>query len=390
MTDGSPIVAPRPHPLVFQGEVGGRRVLFNNRDRRLHVLNGSAEAIWDGLGDAKTVGELTSDLSEAFGIEPAVVGPDVERIIDQFRTDGLVDSEARSASPSVRASAGRSRFTEDAGFRIKALDSVVSISSADDDVSVALAQVLAPLATDEPASESIEVADALDGHWTIKQSDAEPVVVGSRLAAVLRAIAEVNNLAVASVPDELVFHAGAVAGNEGVALLPAASNHGKSTLTTALVAAGFDYLSDEAAVVGSDLICRPFPKSIALDPGSFPLFADLAPPAGDGLIAALRGREWHVDPARVGRVGVPGPVRVIVCPHWRAGSATRVSRCPSTEALHLLIGEAFDFSTGGQAVFARLGRLVDAVPVYRLGYSNLSEAVDAVGALLGDPNSIPA
>ena len=94
--------------------------------------------------------------------------------------------------------------------------------------------------------------------------------------------------------------------------------------------------------------------------------------------------------ARVGRVGGSGPVRVIVCPHWRAGSATRVSRCPSTEALHLLIGEAFDFSAGGQSVLARLGRLVDTVPVYRLGYSDLSEAVEAVGALLDDPSSVPA
>ncbi len=302
----------------------------------------------------------------------------------------LAAPDGRTPPPLARPGTSRASFTDDGGFRIKALDSVVAIRSADDDVSVALSQVLAPLATDEQASESIEVAEESDGHWTIGHADAEPVVVGSRLAAVLRTITEVNNLAVASVPEDLVFHAGAIAGDKGVALLPAASNHGKSTLTAALVAAGFDYLTDEAAAIGPTLICRPFPKSIALDPGSFPLFPDLAPPAGEGLIAALRGREWHVDPARVGRVGGSGPVRVIVCPHWRAGSVTRVSRCPSTEALHLLIGEAFDFSAGGQSVFARLGRLVDTVPVYRLGYSDLSEAVEAVGALLDDPSSIPA
>jgi len=385
----SAVVVPRPHPEVFQSEVGGSRVLFNSRDRRLHVLTSKAGAVWDDLGHAGTIGEVAAGLSHLFGAELGLVRLDVERVIDQFRSDGLVTVDGHVGAP-LSCRQTRSTSTVAPGtFSIEALDSVVAIDCADDDVMVALAQVLAPLASDEVASETLCVAETAEGTWTIRRNDDDPVTVGSRLAAVLRAVAEVNHLAVASVPDDLVFHAGAVGGRDGVVLLPAASNHGKSTLTASLVGAGFRYLTDEAAAIGSDLMCRPFPKSIALDPGSFALFPDLAPPAGDGLVGALRGREWHVDPSRVGRVGEPGPVRVIVCPHWRAGSATRVSRCAATEALHLLIGEAFDFTAGGQAVFDRLGRLVDTVPVYRLGYSNLSEAVEAVSALLQDPGSLP-
>ena len=53
----------------------------------------------------------------------------------------------------------------------------------------------------------------------------------------------------ASVPGDLVFHAGAVSDGRTAVLLPAASNHGKSTLTAALVRDGLQYLTDEAAAV---------------------------------------------------------------------------------------------------------------------------------------------
>ncbi len=386
-----PLVAPCPDPRVYESEVSGQRVLFNSRDRRLHVLNSSAGAIWDALGGAGTIGEVADVLSERFGTVPRVVRPDVERIVDQFHTDGLVAANAHDAGhlPASRPHTKHLAAAEAGAFRVAALDAVIGVESTDPDVQAALAQVFSPLLTDRPPTVSMRVAESDQGSWVIQLLGAEPIVVGSRLAAVLRAIGEANNVAVASIPDHLVFHAGAIGGMSGVALLPAASNHGKSTLTAALVSSGCDYLTDEAAAIGPGRVCRPFPKSITLDPGSFPLFPNLAPPSGDGLVGAMRGREWHVDPARIGKVGTTGEVTVIVCPHWRAGSTTRVSRCPPTEALHLLIGEVFDFSQGGQMIFERLSELVDNVPVYRLGYSDMNEAVSAVRALLDDPHFIP-
>ncbi len=382
-----PVVAPRPHPEVFESEVGGQRVLFNNADRRLHVLNSSAGAIWDVLRDASTVGEVAIAVSDRFGVDPRSVRRDIERTIDQFRADGLVtvnDHSPRPPRPTPRRGSpvDSGRRTSPA-IRVVALDAVVEVASSDGDIRDALARLLEPLRGGGALTTSIEVVEETEGRWSVCRSGEEPAIVGSRLAAVLRAVAEVNNAAVLSAAQDLVFHAGAVSDGGGVVLLPAASNHGKSTLTTALVASGFHYLTDEAAAIGRGRICRPFPKSIALDPGSFPLFPELAPPEASGLLGSLRGREWHVPPSRVGTVGDAGPVRAVICPHWRAGAATRLNRCPPTEALHLLITEAFDFSSGGQAVFERLADLVDAVPVYRLGYGDLDEAVRMVREVIG-------
>jgi len=168
-------------------------------------------------------------------------------------------------------------------------------------------------------------------------------------------------------------------------VMPAASNHGKSRLTTALVAAGYAYLTDEAAVIEDNLQVRAFPKSIALGPGPFPLFANLTPAdAADGLCRAIACHEWHVDPTLVGTTAPSATVTAIVCPHWRAGATTSVSPVAPTEALHLLLGEAFDFASGGQTVFDRLVRMVRDVPVYRIGYSDLDEAAIAVGEILAN------
>ena len=149
----------------------------------------------------------------------------------------------------------------------------------------------------------------------------------------------------------------------------------------ALGGAGFDYLTDEAAAIDQAGVVRPFPKSIALDPGSFGLFAHLAPPAVGPLAERITRREWHVDPATIGSVGVASEVAAIVCPHWRAGSSTRLARVRGTEALHTLLGEVFDARVGGGAVFSTLARVVERVPVYRLGYGDLDEAVAVIGRL---------
>ena len=389
----APAVVPRPHPLVVESDLDGSKVLFHLGDRRLHFLNGTAAAIWDELRHATTLRELTSALSRTFAAEPSEIRSDVERTVGQFRADGLaVDGDRAAFGHPSAESPGETvaRVDLPASGAYAALDARVGVRSDDAEVLAVLGRILDPLALEDDPTVVLAVAQQSERVWTVTLGDGAPFSVGSRLAAVLRALGEVNNAAVASAPRDLVLHAGAVGDASGVVLLPAGSNHGKSTLTTALVRAGFGYLTDEAAAVADGLVVRPFPKAIALDPGSFPLFPDLAPPEEpDGLERALACREWHVAPDAVGATAPTGPARVVVCPHWRPGSTTRLHRSDPTEALHLLIGEAFDFRRGGQVVFERLVGLVARIPVYRLGYSDLREAVAVVEQLLRDPERPP-
>lgn len=379
-------VAPRPHPRVVESSLGADLALFHLDTRRLHVLNGSAAAIWRQLQVSETIGDLAVRLGDTFDVSPIEIRGDVERTVEQLRADGLLELDDRATlmRPPAAATAALP-YAVDAPLSgsFAALDARIGLVCGDEELARTIEEALHPLVCTAAPKVAIEVAPVDDTAWTITVGDRAPITLGSRLSVALRVIGEVNNLAVASVPDDLVFHAGAVAaGGRGV-LLPGGSNHGKSTLTTALVAAGYSYLTDEAAAVDADLTIRPFAKSIALDPGSFPLFPELAPSDRlGGLARAVAAREWHVDPSQVGPVSGPAPVTVVICPQWRAGAATRVSEVPGTDALHLLLGDTFDFSIGGQPVFERLVRLVESVPVVKLTYGETDAAVAAVGDVL--------
>ncbi len=406
MNPGS-AVALQPDRRVLVGEVGGATVLFHVGDRRLHVLNPTAGAVWSELDPDGDVTQLARRLGERFGVTADAVLADVERLLEQLVTDGLLapsgDADPATATgvadrPSSPGDAGTGSVTAPSSGSYAALDARLGIVCDDAEIVSVLDAVLCPLAVAEPPTGALRIERIAENGWTVVVDGGNPVRVGSRLAATLRALAEVNDLAVASVPSDLVFHAGAVCGDEGAVLLPAPSNHGKSTLTAALVRSGLRYLTDEAAAVAEGPVVRPFAKAIALDPGSYPLFPGLAPSTHDrgsggasDLGAALTDREWHVPASRVGRVAGDADnrlVRVIVCPHWRAGAATRLHRLDPVEALHELLGQAFDFTTGGQPVFDRLVGLVGTVPVYRLGYGDLDDAVGVITALLREPASV--
>ena len=378
----APSIAPRPHTRVVAAPFGAGLALFHLDTRRLHVLNGSAAAIWEQLHDAHTIGDLAVRLGDRFDVSPIEIRGDVERIVEQLRADGLLETgtEAIPSPRQVETVAVPGRIDVPRVGSYAALDARVGLVCDDPEIARSIDEVLRPLRGDGDPEVVIRIATAAeDDGWTIQVGDGEEMTLGSRLSVALRAIAEINNLAVASVPDALVLHAGAVSDDGRGVLLPGGSNHGKSTLTTALVADGFSYLTDEAAAIGDGLVIRPFPKSIALDPGSFPLFPDLAPSDDlEGLARAVSCREWHIDPRRVGSVAGPTPVAAVICPQWRAGAATRVSPTEPVEALQLLLGDAFDFSVGGQGVFARLVELVESVPVVKLAYGDTASAIAAV------------
>jgi hypothetical protein len=386
----APTVAPRPHRRVVESPLGRDLALFHLDTRRLHVLNGSAAAIWRQLHEAGTVGDVAVGLGDEFDVSPMEIRSDVERAIEQMRADGLLQMDDRPvASPAAPTRRATASSAVSAGVDVPvagsfaALDARVAVVCPDAEMSAAIATVLAPLQCDDQPDVVITVSTAEPDMWELSVGDSPPLTLGSRLSVVLRVLGEVNNLAVESSPTDLVFHAGAVALDGRGVLLPGGSNHGKSTLTTALVADGFSYLTDEAAAVTADLMIRPFAKSIALDPGSFPLFAELAPTdSGAGLARAIACREWHIDPARVGTVAGPVPVAAVVCPQWRAGATTRVGEVDVVEALHLLLGDAFDFAAGGQPVFERLVEVVSSVPVLRVTYGETADAIDAVRSVL--------
>jgi len=183
---------------------------------------------------------------------------------------------------------------------------------------------------------------------------------------------------------------------DGVAVVASAvMNSGKSTLVAGLVAAGAGYLTDEAVAVDlDDLVAQPYPKPIALDPGSFPLFPELAPTV-TGEQARWEPAKWYVDPERVrsGCVAPPSPIGLVVLPGYVPGSTTTATLVDPLHAVVQLAGNCFNLVELGRPGLSALVRLAQRVPVYHLRVADLASGVSTVADLvdrLADPEARPA
>ena len=184
--------------------------------------------------------------------------------------------------------------------------------------------------------------------------------------------------------DVLALHAGAVSlGGTGV-LLPAAAGHGKSTLTCGLVVDGFDFLSDEAALLSLDEpVVHPFPRPIALEPPSLEVLPGLRERLARTYGAFLGGRAFLAgEDLRAGSAGKPCRVRHVVLPEYVEGARTVLSSLGKAEALVEMTEQCFNRAAIGGPTLEVLGRVLEGSTCHRLTVGDLPAAVAAIRQLV--------
>lgn len=218
------------------------------------------------------------------------------------------------------------------------------------------------------------------GRWALH--DGDELVRGAMSApgAVAMLAWALNQVAITT-PHHVVLHAGCVARHGGGVVLSAPMESGKSTLVTALVGDGWDYLSDEIAAVSlADGRLHPYPSPISLDPGSFPLFPALkpatAPSVGDAASWLLR-----CETVRSGSGSASVDPACLVFPRFRPGATCTLTALSATDALRLLVEQAFNLPTVRGRGFIALADLVRRLPRYQLILDNLDEACQALRRL---------
>lgn len=180
--------------------------------------------------------------------------------------------------------------------------------------------------------------------------------------------------------DYLAIHASAVSWKDRAVIMPALANSGKTTTAAGLTRAGFQYLTDEAALI--DPVTgwvHPFPRPLAMSPQSVAVV--------DGLFGDLPARfldmessGFHIPPEciRPGSVGAPCPVSFIVAPKYERGAVTTLERMARADMLVLLFQQSFNASSHGSAGIRLLGKLVGNARCYRLQIGDLNEAVQTI------------
>jgi hypothetical protein len=198
-------------------------------------------------------------------------------------------------------------------------------------------------------------------------------------------ISNVTTEAVTRATDLVCVHASAAALDGRAIVLPARSGHGKSTTVAGLVRAGWDLLTDEAALFDPcDGLVHPFPRPIALSAASMSLFPGLAEslPASYEL---FRRPDHHVmaDDLRPGGLGSPARVAFVVLPSYAPGVTELIPLARSEALLEILRGTFNLEHVGGNEV-ETLGRIVGSADCYRLHIGSLDAAVNLIRGLFAE------
>lgn len=87
-----------PTYITWQ-DVDGELALFDERDDRYHVLNGTAAAIWRGIAAGLDRAMLIDQIATGFRIKPADIIPDIDAFAEAAIALGLL--ERKDATPAA-------------------------------------------------------------------------------------------------------------------------------------------------------------------------------------------------------------------------------------------------------------------------------------------------
>lgn len=192
--------------------------------------------------------------------------------------------------------------------------------------------------------------------------------------ALARVVAALNAAALAQAGC-LAVHAGVVARDGRAVAFPAGSGQGKSTLTAALLRAGWDYVSDEALCLDwADGSLWSYPRPLELSAWSR---------AAVGLAGSSDGRDVLLTAADLGARVAAAPLRLthVVLPARRDGTGgVSLVPAPARQAAAALLSRSFNHWRDPARAFELVHQVVPAVRVWRLRLGSPT----AAAALLSD------
>jgi hypothetical protein len=386
-------IAPRPAAGVHLFYLDDAGVLFSQARQELHLLNPTATLIWTLFEESQEEDAIVSSLCAARGIEADLARKWVDAALGEWRAKGFLHGDGPRVQPAARVEAcAEAPLVTGATYaehRYRILSSRIAIRFSGAAQIETVAPMLEHLADDESAGATTSVIDIVESN-AVMSIYRDAAFVGR--CAALDALAPIVKSAVwmSVLRDQRYFldiHAGVISDGARCLLLPAAAESGKSTLTAALVHAGFEFFSDEIALLEDVALgVLPVPLALCVKDSGIDALADRFPRLRE-LPVHKRGdgkRVVYMAPPRVSRSRSEAarPVAALVFPRFVRASATRLAPLAKTDALQALMSQCLQVAE--RLEVGRVGRLVQwlsRIPCYTLEFGDTDSAVGALTAL---------
>lgn len=362
---------------------------------RYHVLSTSAALVYTSIDGVATLEEITRDLAELMGTDATSLDVDVRASVASMIHEQIVAIDRTPvAEPPADPHARAERWAE---IRLRALDSrawpqrlgpflagltPVEVLLTDVDVASRVKPLLdlLPAAPPQAATTPIHVARfAGRDRVYLRGMAVDRPSANTQLTAEI--VLSACNQAAALGPDGTIrLHAAAVERDGHGVIVCGASGHGKSSLATALLAAGWRYLTDEVAIVHpGDLTMTAYPKWVDLSSEAIERVghSPSQPLAGTGY-------EEHLPPSDLGEISRGARLAgvVILNRYPSLGDAPLVEALSPTDALVTMLGNVFESTWRDSSSLQSLADVCAKVPVVTLHRAPFGSMVEAVANLV--------
>jgi hypothetical protein len=266
----------------------------------------------------------------------------------------------------------------------RSLDLVFELDATDPGLRAVLHEVFDALASTGRPELSCTIATVVDGSFIVRVDGVDVLATEISSLAFAHLLWEINRRAIdRSHAHRLLLHASAVQIDDRAAMFSGPSGAGKSTIAAGLVAAGFDYLTDDVVVIEPiDAQIEPYPKPVGLGQAVARDFPSLSQCPDQWR--AFMGDEWYVTPGMLGgataRGAVPG---LVVFPRYSPSGDNQPMPVSRADALVQMAEHSFNFIEHAPASFELLARVLRQCECYRIEFSSLDRVVDLVRNSLG-------
>jgi len=245
--------------------------------------------------------------------------------------------------------------------------------------------VLSPAGTAEPFASLF-----FDGEQYLLKTifGADPVAHETLVNAICDLVAAAARQRADERPEEMCLHAASVRMGDALVVFPAIRRAGKSALTMALAAQGFEVFGDDVLSVSSQVGAPVMGKATGV-----PIRLRLPLPAGlSGRVLehidAHRGpsnkQYLYVSPPQIAPQGHQAAIGALI--HLERGEDTATELVPMSPGIMLntLLRQNFARAATADRILADLFGLAENTPAFLLRYSDIQKAVDLLAARFGN------